>query len=61
MGGPDLLSPVPRERDLHEARGEGRVGPEPRDGRGLLDRDHIFKVLALGSPFFKAVCMGRAS
>ncbi|MFW6138402.1 MAG: glutamate synthase-related protein [Spirochaetota bacterium] len=27
---------------------------------GFSTEDHIFKVLALGSPFFKAVCMGRA-
>jgi len=27
---------------------------------GLSTEDHIFKVLAMGSPFFKAVCMGRA-
>lgn len=27
---------------------------------GFSTEDHIFKVLALGSPFFRAVCMGRA-
>jgi glutamate synthase domain-containing protein 2 len=27
---------------------------------GFSTEDHIFKVLALGAPFFKAVCMGRA-
>ncbi|MCK4924309.1 MAG: FMN-binding glutamate synthase family protein [Spirochaetes bacterium] len=26
---------------------------------GFSTEDHIFKVLAMGSPFFKAVCMGR--
>ncbi len=26
---------------------------------GFSTEDHIFKVLALGAPFFKAVCMGR--
>jgi len=27
---------------------------------GLSTEDHIFKVLAMGAPFVKAVCMGRA-
>jgi glutamate synthase domain-containing protein 2 len=27
---------------------------------GFSTEDHIFKVLALGSPYFRAVCMGRA-
>ncbi|MCM8759879.1 MAG: glutamate synthase-related protein, partial [Candidatus Omnitrophica bacterium] len=27
---------------------------------GFSTEDHIFKVLAMGTPYFKAVCMGRA-
>jgi glutamate synthase domain-containing protein 2 len=27
---------------------------------GFSTEDHIFKVLAMGAPFVKAVCMGRA-
>jgi len=27
---------------------------------GFTTEDHIFKVLAMGAPYFKAVCMGRA-
>ncbi|MCX7914634.1 MAG: FMN-binding glutamate synthase family protein, partial [Thermodesulfovibrionales bacterium] len=27
---------------------------------GFSLEDHIFKALALGAPYFKAVCMGRA-
>ncbi|MCC6579407.1 MAG: FMN-binding glutamate synthase family protein [Phycisphaeraceae bacterium] len=27
---------------------------------GFSDESHVFKALALGSPYFKAVCMGRA-
>lgn len=27
---------------------------------GFSTEDHLFKILALGSPFFRAVCMGRA-
>ena len=27
---------------------------------GFSSEDHIFKVLAMGAPYFKAVCMGRA-
>jgi glutamate synthase domain-containing protein 2 len=29
-------------------------------GGGFSTEDHIFKVLAMGAPYFKAVCMGRA-
>ena len=28
---------------------------------GFSTEDHIFKVLAMGAPYFKAVCMGRAT
>ena len=27
---------------------------------GFSSEDHIFKILAMGAPYFKAVCMGRA-
>ena len=38
-----------------------RPGARPGDRRRLLStRTHIFKALALGAPFVKAVCMGRA-
>ncbi|MHB1342757.1 MAG: glutamate synthase-related protein [Thermoleophilia bacterium] len=34
--------------------------PDLAMGGGFSTEDHIFKVLAMGSPYFKAVCMGRA-
>jgi len=40
------------------ARGE--FVPDIAIAGGFSSEDHIFKVLAMGSPFTKAVCMGRA-
>jgi glutamate synthase domain-containing protein 2 len=40
------------------SRGE-RV-PDLAMAGGFSTEDHIFKVLAMGAPYFKAVCMGRA-
>jgi glutamate synthase domain-containing protein 2 len=40
------------------ARGEWI--PDLAMAGGFSTEDHIFKVLAMGSPYFKAVCMGRA-
>jgi glutamate synthase domain-containing protein 2 len=37
----------------------GEWVPSLAMGGGFSTEDHIFKVLALGAPFFKAVCMGR--
>jgi glutamate synthase domain-containing protein 2 len=34
--------------------------PDLAMGGGFSTEDHIFKVLAMGDPYFKAVCMGRA-
>jgi glutamate synthase domain-containing protein 2 len=34
--------------------------PDIAIGGGLSTEDHIFKVLALGAPYVKAVCLGRA-
>jgi len=34
--------------------------PDVAIAGGLSTEDHIFKVLAMGAPFVKAVCMGRA-
>jgi len=38
----------------------GRYVPDLAIAGGLSTEDHIFKVLAMGAPFVKAVCMGRA-
>lgn len=38
----------------------GQWIPDLAMAGGFSTEDHIFKVLAMGSPYFKAVCMGRA-
>ncbi len=38
----------------------GQWVPDLAMAGGFSTEDHIFKVLAMGSPYFKAVCMGRA-
>ncbi|MFB3894431.1 MAG: glutamate synthase-related protein [Phycisphaerae bacterium] len=38
----------------------GRFVPDIAIAGGFSTEDHIFKVLAMGSPFTRAVCMGRA-
>ncbi len=38
----------------------GAYVPDLAMGGGLSTEDHVFKVLAMGAPYFKAVCMGRA-
>jgi glutamate synthase domain-containing protein 2 len=38
----------------------GRHVPDLAMAGGLSTEDHIFKVLAMGAPFVKAICMGRA-
>lgn len=39
---------------------KGKFVPDLAMAGGFSTEDHIFKVLAMGSPYFKAVCMGRA-
>ncbi len=34
--------------------------PDLAIGGGFSTEDHLFKAIAMGAPFFKAVCMGRA-
>ena len=38
----------------------GEWVPDLAMAGGFSTEDHIFKVLAMGAPYFKAVCMGRA-
>lgn len=38
----------------------GAYVPDLAMGGGFSSEDHVFKVLAMGAPYFKAVCMGRA-
>ncbi len=38
----------------------GQFVPDIAIAGGFSSEDHIFKVLAMGAPFTKAVCMGRA-
>ncbi len=44
--------------DMLQAR--GAYVPDIAMAGGLSTEDHIFKVLAMGAPYAKAVCMGRA-
>ncbi len=39
---------------------KGAFVPDIAIAGGLSTEDHIFKALAMGAPFVKAVCMGRA-
>ncbi len=39
---------------------KGKFVPDLAMAGGFSAEDHVFKVLAMGAPFFKAVCMGRA-
>jgi glutamate synthase domain-containing protein 2 len=41
-------------------KAKGKYVPDMAIAGGFSLEDHIFKALALGAPFFKAVCMGRA-
>jgi len=40
--------------------GRGEWVPDLAMAGGFSTEDHIFKVLAMGSPYFRAVCMGQA-
>lgn len=41
-------------------KSKGKYVPDMAIAGGFSLEDHIFKALALGAPYFKAVCMGRA-
>jgi hypothetical protein len=41
-------------------RENGRIAPDLAFAGGLAREDHIFKALALGSPYAKMICMGRS-
>lgn len=43
-----------------QLKATGKHVPDLAMAGGFSLEDHIFKALALGAPFFKAVCMGRA-
>jgi glutamate synthase domain-containing protein 2 len=44
----------------HRLAGRGRWVPDIAFAGGFSSEDHVFKALALGAPYCKAVCMGRA-
>src|SRR5512135_2408368 len=44
-----------------QLKAKGRYVPDMAIAGGFSLEDHIFKALALGAPYFKAVCMGRAT
>lgn len=41
--------------------GRGEWVPDLAMAGGFSTEDHVVKILAMGAPYFKAVCMGRAS
>jgi len=43
-----------------QLKAKGKYVPDLAIAGGFSLEDHLFKALALGAPFFKAVCMGRA-
>jgi glutamate synthase domain-containing protein 2 len=43
-----------------QLKAKGKYVPDLAIAGGFSLEDHIFKALALGAPFFKAVCMGRS-
>ena len=43
-----------------QLKAKGRYVPDMAISGGFSLEDHVFKALALGAPYFKAVCMGRA-
>lgn len=44
-----------------ELRARGKYIPDIAMAGGFSLEDHVFKAIALGAPFVKAVCMGRAT
>ena len=44
-----------------QLRAKGKFVPDLAIAGGFSLEDHIFKAIALGAPFVKAVCMGRAT
>jgi len=58
------VPPVYLEAMTHELckmlAARGRKVPDLAVGGGLSTEDHMFKVLAIGAPYVKAVCLGRA-
>jgi glutamate synthase domain-containing protein 2 len=47
-------------RFASQLKAKGKYVPNMAIAGGFSLEDHIFKALALGAPYFKAVCMGRA-
>jgi glutamate synthase domain-containing protein 2 len=45
----------------NELKARGRYVPDLAMAGGFALEDHVFKAIALGAPFVKAVCMGRAT
>jgi glutamate synthase domain-containing protein 2 len=43
-----------------QLKAKGKYVPDMAIAGGFSLEDHLFKALAMGAPFFKAVCMGRA-
>lgn len=48
-------------RFASELKSKGKYVPDLAIAGGFSLEDHVFKAIALGAPYFKAVCMGRAT
>lgn len=48
-------------RFASELKSKGKHVPDLAIAGGFSLEDHVFKAIALGAPYFKAVCMGRAT
>jgi glutamate synthase domain-containing protein 2 len=48
------------QRLCNRLAARGALVPDIAIGGGFSTEDHVFKVLAMGAPYTKAVCMGRA-
>jgi len=46
---------------LNRLKQKGEFIPSVAIAGGITLEDHIFKAIALGAPFVKAICMGRAT
>ncbi|GAB4387878.1 MAG: FMN-binding glutamate synthase family protein [Thermodesulfovibrionales bacterium] len=59
-GIPTIYLEAMAHRFASQLKAKGRHVPDIAMAGGFSMEDHIFKAIALGAPFVKAVCMGRA-
>ncbi|ABA89866.1 iron-sulfur flavoprotein [Syntrophotalea carbinolica DSM 2380] len=59
-GMPSLYLHAAAHEFCQKLAGRGETVPDLAFAGGFSTEDHIFKALALGAPYVKAICMGRA-